>query len=173
VRGDQLRAVAGESAVVIAVLRLPAYETYGLVELAVAAGERQRGSLHWFPEFGYVEALGPDGEPSLDESGEIVATSLLDADMPLIRYRTGDALALGQTSEPCGCGRGLPRLFSIEGRRDDIVYAADGRPVTVSIRSSRETAHLRGQIVQEPGELLVISPIRAVARPAPPGLQTP
>jgi phenylacetate-CoA ligase len=43
-----------------------AYETYGLVELVAAAGQCQAGSLHWFPVFGYVEALDLDGEPSHD-----------------------------------------------------------------------------------------------------------
>ena len=135
-----------------------AYETYGMVELVAAAGECQAGSLHWFPEFGYIEALGQDGEPSPGGSGELVATSLLDADMPLIRYRTGDAAALGQTSETCGCGRGLPRLSSIEGRRDDIIYAADGGPVTRLDPVFKGDLPIReAQIVQERlGELLVI-----------------
>lgn len=135
-----------------------AYETYGMVELVAAAGECPRGSLHWFPEFGYVEALGPDGEPALGDTGEIVATSLLDADMPLIRYRTGDSVALGQPSEACCCGRGLPRLASIEGRKDDIVYAADGRPVTRLDPALKGALPIReAQIVQERlGELLVI-----------------
>jgi phenylacetate-CoA ligase len=135
-----------------------AYETYGLVELVAAAGQCQAGSLHWFPEFGYVEALDLDGEPSLDESGEIVATSLLDADMPLIRYRTGDNVAPVRFSEACGCGRGLARLASIEGRKDDIVYAADGRPVTRLDPVLKGDLPIReAQMIQERlGELLVV-----------------
>jgi phenylacetate-CoA ligase len=135
-----------------------AYETYGMVELVAAAGECRQGSLHWFPEFGYIEALGPGGGPTAGESGEIVATSLLDADMPLIRYRTGDTAVLGQSTEACSCGRGLPRLRSIEGRKDDIVYAADGRPITRLDPALKGDLPIREvQIVQERlGELLVI-----------------
>lgn len=135
-----------------------AYETYGMVELAAAAGECQAGSLHWFPEFGYVEAIGPDGELALDEPGELVATSLLDSDMPLIRYRTGDSVTLGKSSEICACGRGLPRISSIEGRREDIVYAADGRPVARLDPVFKGDLPIReAQIVQERlGELLIL-----------------
>jgi phenylacetate-CoA ligase len=144
-----------------------AYETYGLVELVAAAGQCQAGSLHWFPEFGYVEALGPAGEPSLEEPGELVATSLLDSDMPLIRYRTGDTAALSPTPDPCGCGRGLPQLASIEGRCEDIVYSADGRPVARLDPVFKGDLPIReAQIVQERlGELLVVvAPSRAWQR---------
>jgi phenylacetate-CoA ligase len=67
-----------------------------------------------------------DGAPA--PVGEIVATSLLDAEMPLIRYRTGD---WGGPIERggCECGRTLPVIGSIQGRCDDLLWSFDGRPV--------------------------------------------
>ncbi|HEY3060565.1 MAG TPA: phenylacetate--CoA ligase family protein [Chloroflexota bacterium] len=54
------------------------------------------------------------------EQGELVATNLGRAGMPLIRYRTGDLVQL-QTS-PCRCGRTFARLRGgILGRADDMV----------------------------------------------------
>ncbi len=100
------------------------YETYGMVELVAAAGECSHGAMHWFPEFGYIELLDEFGG-----GAEIVATSLLDSDMPLIRYRTGDSAVPGESLGPCGCGRGLPRVGAIEGRTEDSLYSVDGRPV--------------------------------------------
>lgn len=150
--------LASQRALIEASFGCRAYETFGMVELVAAAGECRAGSLHWFPEFGYVESLGRDGEPTLDESGELVATSLLDSDMPLIRYRTGDSVALGQSSQTCACGRGLPQISSIEGRSEDIVYAADGRPVARLDPVFKGDLPIReAQIVQERlGELLIL-----------------
>jgi phenylacetate-CoA ligase len=52
--------------------------------------------------------------------GELVATNLGRAGMPLIRYRTGDLAQLDLT--PCGCGRSFARLAGgILGRADDMV----------------------------------------------------
>lgn len=103
----------------------PCRETYGMVELAAGGGECEAGRLHLFPELGHVELLR-DGVPS--EVGEIVATSLLDADMPLIRYRTGDWGGPLDDSG-CVCGRTLPVIAAIEGRCDDLLWSRDGRPV--------------------------------------------
>jgi phenylacetate-CoA ligase len=72
-----------------------------------------------------VEALGA----SAGGAGELVATGLLNPDMPLIRYRVGDRATPDPSDERCACGRGLPRLLSIEGRSDDVLYTRDGRPV--------------------------------------------
>ena len=103
----------------------PCRETYGMVELAAGGGECEAGRLHLFPELGHVELLR-DGAPALE--GEIVATSLLDADMPLIRYRTRD---WGGPIEAggCECGRTLPLIGAIQGRCDDLLWSVDGRPV--------------------------------------------
>ena len=52
--------------------------------------------------------------------GELVATNLGRAGMPLIRYRTGDLVQLDET--PCRCGRTFARLIGgILGRADDMV----------------------------------------------------
>jgi phenylacetate-CoA ligase len=52
--------------------------------------------------------------------GELVATNLGRAGMPLIRYRTGDLVELDEA--PCGCGRTFARLpGGILGRADDMV----------------------------------------------------
>lgn len=103
--------------------------TYGMVELVAGAGECGHGRLHLFPELGRLEVLRDDGRISDYGEGELIATSLLDQDMPLIRYRTGDRVRLEPPGDPCPCGRTLPVLGAVEGRLDDILYSADGRPV--------------------------------------------
>lgn len=105
------------------------YETYGMVELAAAAGECEAGTLHLFPEFGIAEVLGDDGVLRTHGEGELVATGLLDLDMPLIRYRTGDRVRIARAPAPCACGRTLPVIDAIEGRFDDVLTTRDGQPV--------------------------------------------
>ncbi len=108
----------------------PLRETYGMVELVAAAGECEFGGLHSWPEMGWMEIHDEGGTAVEDgETGDLICTSLLDADMPLIRYRLGDRAARSPFETPCPCGRTLPLLDQIEGRADDILYTADGRRV--------------------------------------------
>ncbi len=64
---------------------------------------------------------------SPEVSGNIVATSLLEYAMPLIRYEIGDRGAL--TDHVCSCGRGLPLLKEVTGRIIDWFVGSDGRIV--------------------------------------------
>jgi phenylacetate-CoA ligase len=106
---------------IAAAFQCPVRETYGMAESVAAASECSAGSLHQWPEFGYVELV---------EHGEIVATGLLNPDMPLIRYRVGDrAQAPSVTAGPCACGRSLPLMGRVEGRMNDLLFTPDGRPV--------------------------------------------
>jgi phenylacetate-coenzyme A ligase PaaK-like adenylate-forming protein len=106
----------------------PVRETYGMVEMAAAASECEAGSLHLWPEAGWVEVLdGADRPGPAGTAGSLVCTGLLNADMPLIRYRVGDSGALAGMDASCPCGRTLPVLTSVEGRLDDVVYTRDGR----------------------------------------------
>ncbi len=106
----------------------PLRETYGMAEIAAAASECKAGSMHIWPEVSWLEVL--DGEkPASGSAGEIIATTLLNTDMPLIRYRVGDRVRLSADPSPCPCGRKLPRIAEIEGRTDDVLVTMDGRRV--------------------------------------------
>jgi phenylacetate-CoA ligase len=107
----------------------PVRETYGMSEMVAAAGECAAGSLHLWPEVGRVEIVDGDRPIPVGETGELVATGLLNRDMPLIRYRIGDRGALDPVGTSCECGRSLPRLRSLEGRSDDLLFTRDGRVV--------------------------------------------
>lgn len=108
----------------------PVRETYGMAEAVAAATECERDALHLWPELGWTEVLGDGGEELCHgETGDLVATGLLNTDMPLVRYRVGDRGSLAAPEEVCACGRTLQRLASIEGRADDVLYTSDGRSV--------------------------------------------
>ena len=148
--------------------RCPVRETYGQAELVAAASECDAGSLHLWPEVGFVEVLDDEGRPvPLGESGRLVCTGLLNTDMPLIRYDTGDRGRLAEEGTTCTCGRRLPILEEIEGRQDDILVTPDGRkigrldPVFKADLPVREA-----QIVQE-------SPVRVLVKVVPTREYTP
>lgn len=107
----------------------PARETYGMAEYAAAASDCERGRLHIWPEAGHIEVLADDDDEWVrdGETGRLIATALLNADMPLVRYETGDRTTV--TDEPCDCGRRLPVLAAIEGRVDDVIITPSGRHI--------------------------------------------
>ena len=59
--------------------------------------------------------------------GRIIATSLANYAMPLIRYDTDDIGIVG--ADPCPCGRPYPLLQEICGRSGDFLYTPEGRAV--------------------------------------------
>jgi phenylacetate-CoA ligase len=109
----------------------PARDTYGMAEIVSAASECPSGSLHEWPEVGVMEVLqeGTDEPVANGESGRLICTGLLNADMPLVRYETGDRGSSPKETVPCACGRRLPLMGRVEGRSDDILLTRDGRPV--------------------------------------------
>lgn len=106
----------------------PARETYGMTEMAAAASECEHRNLHLWPEVGWLEIL--DGERSVEagETGDLITTGLLNADMPLIRYRVGDR-GVFSSATSCSCRRSLPILAAVVGRVDDVLYTPDGRQI--------------------------------------------
>lgn len=106
-------------------LQCPVRETYGMAEIVTSASECTAGKLHLWPEVGWIEVQTSD----YNEAGELVCTSLLNSDMPLIRYRVGDNAVLAAADEACSCGRNLRILRLVEGRADDLLYTSDGRRV--------------------------------------------
>jgi phenylacetate-CoA ligase len=107
----------------------PLRETYGMAETVAAASECEAGRLHLWPEAGWLEVFNQSQAASAGEAGDLICTSLLNADMPLIRYRVGDRAALADPQLRCSCGRRLPQIASLEGRIDDVLYTVDGRRI--------------------------------------------
>lgn len=128
----------------------PVRETYGMAEMVAMASECCEGRLHLWPEVGFVEII-KDGLPvPLGTPGDLVCTGLLNADMPLIRYRVGDQGRLEPGSDICQCGRTLPVMGSVDGRIADILYTKDGRRVgRLSPVFKGDLAIREAQIIQE------------------------
>jgi phenylacetate-CoA ligase len=72
-----------------------------------------------------VEVLNDEGRPCRPgEIGRVIVTPLFNLATPLIRYEIGDFAELGGA---CTCGRTLPTLNRIMGRRRNVLVAPDGR----------------------------------------------
>lgn len=110
------------------------FSHYGHYEQAVLAGfcETEQ-TYHVLPFYGYAELLNGAGGHVRETGavGEIVGTSfIMDATL-FIRYRTQDFAVYGQDS-CASCNRPYPTWDRIEGRLQDWVIAADGRPVSMT-----------------------------------------
>lgn len=104
----------------------PVFDIYGSNELGPVAWQcRAQAGHHVSEESTILELLPVPGS----DAGRIVATSLGNLAMPLIRYDTAD-LARGFASSTCACGRTVGRLARIEGRSVDTVVTRDGRRIS-------------------------------------------
>jgi phenylacetate-CoA ligase len=94
------------------------FDHTGMTELGPTGHScSQRDGIHAIESEFIFEVIGPDGQPAAE--GELVATNLGRWGMPLIRYRTGDRVAVSR--EPCSCGSAFLKLVGgIRGRVDDM-----------------------------------------------------
>ncbi|MBP3950806.1 phenylacetate--CoA ligase family protein [Bacillus suaedae] len=92
---------------------------YGSLECGVLGIEcDDHDGYHVTQAHALIEIVDPESGEVLDEGeiGEIVVTSMLRYDTPIIRFRTGD---IGYVdSEQCSCGVTLPK-FHLRGRVSD------------------------------------------------------
>lgn len=104
-----------------------AYDSYSGVEACGLVSETPDGFLVNSPDVGILEVLNENGlQVGPGESGEVVSTGLLNFDQPLIRYRIGDRMTLGDNNaEPQGIH--MPVIANIDGRIEDKVVGPDGR----------------------------------------------
>jgi phenylacetate-CoA ligase len=108
------------------VLGAPITDIYSSQEFGYLAVQcPESDGYHVQSESVYLEVLDDEGRPTPPgEAGRVVATSLHNFAMPLIRYEVGDYAIPGQ---PCACGRGLPVLKQILGRRRNLVTLPNGQ----------------------------------------------
>jgi phenylacetate-CoA ligase len=131
--------------------RCTVQETYGLCEYVCGAAECTGGRLHLWPEMGVVEILDEEDHPVPPGApGRIIATGLLNGDMPLVRYDTRDRGELSIDATTCSCSRSLPSFGKVWGRWDDVVVTKDGRRPVLLDRIFDPPVHVReGQIIQD------------------------
>jgi len=109
----------------------PLFDWYSHGESTVNAGECDRHEgLHLGLEFGLTEFVKTLETENMDNIYNVVSTSLHNYSMPFIRYDTEDLARLG--NEECSCGRGLPLISEIIGRKGDIIKGINGVKVSPS-----------------------------------------
>jgi len=100
-------------------------DNYSCEEMATMAFTC-KGKQHYHPvnENLYMEIVDEDGNACAPgKIGRILVTQLKNLAMPLLRYELGD---MGVWGEGCDCGRNLPVIERIEGRKRNLVVLPDG-----------------------------------------------
>jgi phenylacetate-CoA ligase len=121
--GEPGASVPGVRARIEEVFGAQCHDHTGMTELGATGFTCQgRSGVHLIESEFVFEVIDPVTlEPvPAGSQGELVATNLGRAGMPVIRYRTGDLVLVDET--PCRCGRGFARLAGgILGRADDML----------------------------------------------------
>ena len=100
---------------------LQLYSTYASTEMSTTFTEceYQQGGHH-HPELIITEVLDDEGNPVPDgQSGELTITTLDVEAMPLVRFRTGDIVAMHTIA--CKCGRNTARVSPVLGRKQQMI----------------------------------------------------
>jgi phenylacetate-CoA ligase len=131
----------------------PAYNTYGCREFMLIASEcEHRDGLHVNADHLVVETL---------PASDVVITDLHNFGMPFIRYQNGDLAS--PSPKVCACGRGLPMLKSVDGRKLDAIRTRAGHilPGEFFPHMLKDIPGLRRfQVVQRSLDALDISIVR-------------
>jgi len=105
---------------------VPLKDSYSCEEAGYLAIEcPEHDVYHVQSENVLLEVVDDEGRPCAPgEAGRVLVTSLHNFATPLIRYELDDYVRLGK---PCACGRGLPVIEKVLGRRRNRLILPDGR----------------------------------------------
>jgi phenylacetate-CoA ligase len=134
------------------VLETKVADLYGQAERVALAYSLHEEEYRFLPGYGYVELVHTE---STDDSDlfEVVGTSLWNLSMPLVRYRTGDLIALARGATPDMLDEvrfGVRPFRRVIGRTNDYLIAPDGARIVGMNHIPRGVKNIvRMQIVQE------------------------
>jgi phenylacetate-CoA ligase len=113
---------------------------YGCLEVARIGWQCRPGGPFHLGDDVLIAEVVRDGVPVPEgEAGELVVTSLVGGEMPLIRYRVGDLAR--RVARSCGCRHGFSQIELAGGRVSELLVLPDG-----SVRAPLEiTAYLHQQ----------------------------
>lgn len=107
----------------------------------------EAGSYHVQSENVIVEIIDKYGQPCpVGMPGKVLITTLHNFATPLIRYELGD---IAEWGEPCSCGRGLPVIKTIHGRKRNRLYLPSGSSVFPYLGEHGGIARLTGIKVRQ------------------------
>ena len=128
------------------------FDYFAAAERVAFSSECDRHEGHHIAdEYGITEITDLSGQrvPHGNE-GVLVATSLHNYAMPLIRYMTNDMSAIKMNT--CSCGRGLSLMEDVTTKAEDFLTLRDGRVISPSVLThpfKPLTSIEASQIVQE------------------------
>jgi phenylacetate-CoA ligase len=143
-------------------LQCPVFDFYNQNERAALISTCEKQVHHIHEEYSYVELVGSRDNGLLpSQSSEIVATTLHNSAMPLIRYRTDDIAGPAEASR-CSCGRTYRSLKRIVGRIEDVVITPDQRYVGRLDAAFKYSPGIRlSQIIQDSADEIVVNIVKA------------
>jgi phenylacetate-CoA ligase len=114
------------------VMNCKVYDYYGCGESNSLAFQCKEGSTYHIPEeHVLLEIEAETGEIGLLGQGQVLITDLDNYAMPLLRYRNGDYLTIGD--EACSCGRCLRVISKLEGRTSGFLLNRTGQLISGGI----------------------------------------
>jgi phenylacetate-CoA ligase len=118
---------ARQRSLIQSVFGCPVYDFYGSREVNNIAAEcREQRGLHVNSLARYVEVVDQERSPvPSGVPGRLLVTDLTNYSMPLIRYENEDVATWSEGS--CPCGRSLPRLSALLGRKSDFIVLPRGK----------------------------------------------
>jgi phenylacetate-CoA ligase len=135
------------------------FDYFGAAERVLFATECEKHEGHHLAmEYGITEVVDDNHQPlGPDRFGHLVATSLHNRAMPLIRYLTNDMSAI--RSNRCSCGRRLVLMDDVTTKAEDILTLRDGRLISPSVLThpfKPLTSIEASQIIQEDLDTLCV-----------------
>lgn len=99
------------------------YDWYGQVERVSAIGQCEKGTYHIIEDYSITETI------DTGRGIELVGTNLNNYIMPLLRFRTGDVITLGE--HKCSCGRNFREISRIQGRNLEYILTPEGNRISL------------------------------------------
>jgi phenylacetate-CoA ligase len=115
--------LAWQRAIIEAVFHCKVSDYYGTAEYVVFAGQDKDGIYRLNPLIGITELQGQTDD---QRAGRLIATSLTNTTMPLLRYEIGDTAEDPTLPSP---GASVHQLKTINGRMDDYIETPDDRKI--------------------------------------------
>jgi len=105
------------------------FDYYGCKEFGYLSWEcHEHIGYHMNVDSVVMEFIDNGESVAFGERGEIVCTTLVNYAIPLIRYHIDDVGV--PIEEECSCGRTLPLMRVVEGRKNDFLISLDGRVIS-------------------------------------------